>query len=158
MANIRLHVYQADGYWPAVCMCCGRKATVAAVRRMSWCPRWVGGVMAIILTRHATVQAPFCDAHKGHWFRRAVLVWSSFVLFFLLGGGSTIIAANLDHGPKEDVLLVALFGWIALFFLWFVIGHRLQSHLDSAHGDHRRGDLPARCGASVRGCARRRRG
>lgn len=43
------------------------------------------------------------------------------MLFFLLGGGSTIIAANLDHGPKEDVLLVALFGWIALFFLWFVI-------------------------------------
>src|SRR5208283_1344571 len=97
MAQIRLHVYQADGYLPAVCMCCGRPATTTKTKRMSWHPQWGGGLAALIMTKYATLQAPFCDEHKGHWFKRALLLWGSFFGFGLIAVGTLVIGANLDR-------------------------------------------------------------
>ena len=77
MAHIRLHVRQADGNLPMVCMRCGDPATVVKSKTLSWFPRWtfvlmlahvlVFVIVAAILTRRARLQAPFCEQHQGHW-------------------------------------------------------------------------------------------
>ncbi len=64
-AQIRLHVYQADGYLPAVCMCCGRPATATTTKKMRWHPQWVGGIAALIMTKYATVQRRFATNTRG---------------------------------------------------------------------------------------------
>lgn len=121
MAQIRLHVQQADGYLPAVCMCCGEPATAMINRRMSWCPPWVGGIIALALTKYARVQAPFCDRHKGHWFKRALTLWGSLFLFVVIGVGSLILAGSLPHPTDETALVVAGIGCGVLFVAWIVM-------------------------------------
>src|SRR5207247_1179889 len=100
MAEIRLDLGEADGYLPDICMCCGGAATVTKTRKMSWCPPWVGvlilaglipyAIVAMILTKRATVQVPLCDQHKGHWFNRALLAFGSFFLFTAIGGAAFV--------------------------------------------------------------------
>jgi len=121
MAQVSLHVYQADGYLPPVCMCCGRPATTTVTKRMSWQPQFVGGLIALLMTKYATVQAPFCDQHKGHWFNRNLLTWGTFVLFLAVGAGSLAISANLDAGLRDSVMpVVAVFCGVMLA-AWLII-------------------------------------
>jgi hypothetical protein len=121
MAQIRLHVYQADGYLPAVCMCCGRPATTTTTKRMSWHPAWVGGLAAMIMTKYATVQAPFCDEHKGHWFKRALLLWGSLLLFGVIAVGALVVGVNLERRASEMVLPIVGVGCGVLLVAWIII-------------------------------------
>ena len=132
MAQIRLDLAQADGYLPAICMCCGQLATKTVTKRMQWCPPWVGvlilagllpyAIVASILTRRAVVQAPFCDEHKRHWFKRNMLIWGTLLLFGIVGVGTIVIAANVDDQQRIKPLMpyacvfVSLEGivWIAI--------------------------------------------
>src|SRR5438132_831128 len=110
MAEIRLDLEDADGYLPGVCMCCGEEATVTKTRKMSWCPPWVGvlilaglipyAIVAIILTKRATVQVPLCEQHKGHWLYRQLIVGGSFFVFLMIGVVAFIVAMILD--PRGD--------------------------------------------------------
>src|SRR4051812_1995715 len=103
MPEIRLHLQQADGKLPAVCMCCGQTATVTTTKKMQWCPPWVGVlilggllpylIVAAIMTRRATLQAPMCEDHKKHWFTRNLVMWGSLLLFLALGLGAIILAS-----------------------------------------------------------------
>ncbi len=120
MAQIWLHLDQADGYLPAVCMCCGEPATVTQTKRVKWHPPWAPGIMALAMTRYATLQAPFCDKHKGHWFKWSMVLWGSFFLFLLLGGGSLIIALNLPRA-MDTALLIACIGSGLLGIIWLGI-------------------------------------
>ncbi len=119
-------------------MRCGQPATTTVTRKMQWHPGWVyillvpGIFMGLIglliyavvansMRKHALVQAPLCDDHKGHWFRRALLMWGSFFLFALIGIGSVIFAANLEK-PLADQLLPFAGGLCAFGFLaWLII-------------------------------------
>ena len=80
MAQVRVSVDEADGHLPAVCMLCAKPATTTVTKKMQWHPSWVyltivpgiliGGiipyiVVAMIMTKRITVQAPLCDEHKG---------------------------------------------------------------------------------------------
>jgi hypothetical protein len=121
MAQIWLHLAQADGYLPAVCMRCGKPATTTQTKRMSWHPPWVGGIIALAMTRYATLQAPFCDKHKGHWFKWGMLLWGSFFLFLLLGGGALVIALSLPPRATDTALLVVGIGCGLLGLIWLVI-------------------------------------
>ncbi len=131
MPQIRLHVKQADGYLPAVCMSCGQPATTTTTKKMQWCPPWVGvlilagllpyAIVASILTRRATVQGPFCDEHKKHWFKRALLMWGSFFLFGVIGLGSIILVANLPRPHNEDIMPFVCTGSCVLLVVWLII-------------------------------------
>jgi hypothetical protein len=80
MAHIRLHVQQANGRLPMVCIRCGEPATVVRTKTMSYYPRWLiflvlGGlpglllivVLALGLRKRARLQTPLCDRHQNHW-------------------------------------------------------------------------------------------
>jgi uncharacterized membrane protein YdcZ (DUF606 family) len=121
MAQIRLDVRQADGYLPPVCMCCGQPATTTATRKMKWCPPWAGGLIGLMLMKHATLQAPLCDAHKGHWFNRNLLMGATFGLFLVAIIGGIALAANVNDrlqntiGPVVAIsVLVMIVGWLVL--------------------------------------------
>lgn len=131
MAKIRLDLREADGDIPAVCMRCGRPATMTISKRMQWCPPWVGvlivfgllpyAIVASIMTRRALVRAPFCDDHKRHWFTRATLIWGSLLLFLVLGIGSIVIFSNLSKNAQDNVGAVFCIGGVALIVTWLGI-------------------------------------
>jgi hypothetical protein len=132
MAQVRLSVQEADGYLPAVCMCCGKPATKTVTKRMQWCPPWVGvlilagllpyAIVASILTRRAVVQAPFCDEHKGHWFKRNMLIWGTLFLFGIVGVGALVIAANVEDQQRIKTLMPYACVFISLEALvWIII-------------------------------------
>ena len=92
MAHIRLHVQQADGRLPMVCMRCGEPANVVKTKKLSYYPRWLillvlGGVpgllllviLALVLRKRATLQTPLCDRHQGHWTIRLAIGWAAAV-------------------------------------------------------------------------------
>ena len=131
MPEIRMRLREADGYLPAVCMCCGAPASTTKVKKMQWCPPWVGililagllpyVIVALILTKRATVQAPLCEQHQGHWLNRLLLIWASFFLFGLVGLAGIIFAANLPLPDRENVFPFVCIGSIFLLVIWLVI-------------------------------------
>jgi hypothetical protein len=137
MAEVRLSVHEADGKLPAVCMCCGQPATTTVTRKMQWHPGWVYiflvfglagllglliyAVVANIMTRRVVVQVPLCDDHKGHWFKRAMLMWGSFFLFGVAGVAALVFAGSLEKQLSDQVMPFAC-GLSGLGLLaWLVI-------------------------------------
>ena len=130
MAQIRLRLREADGGLPNVCLCCGQEATVTKDKTLSWFPRWVivllfvnillYAIVASIMTKKARLQAPLCDEHKGHWFKRGLLMWGTFFLFGLLGVGGFVIAGNLPR-PNDDYMGIACAAGAVFFVIWLVI-------------------------------------
>src|ERR1700693_44489 len=112
MAEIRLHLDEADGGLPTVCMRCGEPATVGKSRRMSWCPPWVGVlilvglvpyvIVALILTKRTLVQAPFCDQHKGHWLKRMLIGLGTFLGVAIVGVGSFVLLVSTPRHGGEN--------------------------------------------------------
>jgi hypothetical protein len=131
MAQVRLSVEEADGYLPAVCMCCGQPATSTVTRKMNWHASWVYflilvhiivyAIVAAIITRRVTVQVPLCDEHKGHWFKRNLWMWGTFFLFGLAGVGALVFAGNLDRQLSDQVMPFACIFGVALLVGWLVI-------------------------------------
>ena len=131
MPQIRLHVREAEGDLPNICMRCGQEATCTKTKNLSWFPPWVSililagllpyAIVATILTKKALLRAPFCDQHKGHWFNRSLLMWGTFFLFGLLGLGGFIFAANLPRPQNEEVFPFVCVGSLVFFVVWAII-------------------------------------
>jgi hypothetical protein len=131
MSEIRLRVREADGFLPPVCMCCGAAASATKAKKMQWCPPWVGililagllpyVIVAVILTKRATVQAPLWDQHQGHWLNRVLLIWGSFLLFGLIGVAGIIFGANIPPPDQDNVLPFICIGSVAMLVVWLVI-------------------------------------
>lgn len=118
---------------PAVCMCCGAPATQHVRKVFSWYPPWVlvlllagvipFAIVASVLSKRMRIAAPLCGAHKGHWFRRALLVWLSLLALIVLSIGLIVLVsmANRQLGHGGDLsgwvclgIVVLLVGWIVL--------------------------------------------
>jgi hypothetical protein len=132
MADVRMNLEEADGGLPAICMRCGEEATVTKTKKMSWCPQWVGFlilvawpiwlVVTLILTKRATVQAPLCDNHKGHWFYRTLIILGSLAVFGVLGIGSFALIMSLQQpGGRNDNAGFACLLPVGLFVVWIII-------------------------------------
>jgi hypothetical protein len=131
MSQVRLSVQEADGYLPAVCMRCGKAATATVTKKMQWHPSWVYLlillhvliyiIVAMIVTRRAVVQVPFCDEHKGHWFKRNMWMWGTFFLFGIAGVSTLILVGNLDDRAQNDYMPFACIVSVVLLVGWFVI-------------------------------------
>lgn len=131
MAEIRLDLEEADGGLPDICMCCGEEATVTKTKKMSWCPPWVGFlilvawpvwlVVMLIMTKRATLQAPLCEQHKGHWFNRNLIVIGSLFLLGGLGALIFVLAVIIPPRGADDYGPFACLGAVLLFIVWIVI-------------------------------------
>src|SRR5262245_2732560 len=107
MAEIRLFIREAEGPLPNICMVCGREATLVKRKSFSWNPLWVWItlllgllpflIIALILTKRATVEAPLCAEHKYHWAKRTCLV----VLGLLLVIGMLVLAVAISSQPRN---------------------------------------------------------
>jgi hypothetical protein len=130
MARLRLNVQEADGDLPMVCMRCGAAATVTRTRRMSWYPRWVWIlilvnliivlIVALILTKRAVLQAPFCEQHKGHWSRRLLIGWLSFFAMVLFIVGDIVVMANAPRHVQDSLGAFAALAGLGAFLVWLI--------------------------------------
>ncbi len=131
MPEIRLSLQEADGGLPGSCMCCGEDATVALTRKMSWCPSWVAVfllfgllpyiVLALVMTKRATVIVPLCDQHKNHWWGRTLWILLSALGFMVVAiaglGAISLLPPNIN---ETFFPLMAIFCFV-MFIAWIVI-------------------------------------
>ena len=143
MAHIRLHVKQADGGLPMVCMRCGEAATIVKTKKMSYYPRWlillvlagapgiiILGILALILRKRARLQAPFCEQHQGHWTIRLAVSWAAATVVGIFGIASIVVLILLENaGPRHgDVLSPFLcFGGLVVFIGLLILLAVLQN-------------------------------
>jgi hypothetical protein len=131
MAHIRLHVQQADGRLPMVCMRCGEPATVVKTKMMSYYPRWLillvlmglPGlillvILGLVLRKRARLQTPLCDKHQGHWTIRLAMGWAAAVVVIVMAIAGVVAIIMLENaGPRNaDVFAPFLcFTWVFAF-------------------------------------------
>jgi hypothetical protein len=133
MAQVRLTLREAEGRLPAVCMVCGEEATVTKTKKMSWCPPWVGvlilagllpyAIVASILTKRASVKAPFCDAHQGHWFNRLMINLGTLFVCGVIGGGGFLVIwwALSQPGRPNDGPGFACLLPVVMLVVWIIV-------------------------------------
>lgn len=131
MSQLRLNIHEADGDLPMVCMCCGAPATVVRTRRMSWYPRWVWLlilvnllvllIVAMILTKRATLQAPLCDEHKNHWSKRMLIGFGSFVLLVLFIIGEVVVMSNASRQIQDSMGGFAFLAGAVAVLAWLIL-------------------------------------
>ncbi len=131
MAQVRMTLREADGRLPDVCMVCGEEATVTKAKKMSWCPPWVGIlilgpipiyiIVALLMTKRTTVQAPLCDAHQGHWFNRLMINLGTLFVCTVIGAGGAFAIIALTQGGANDVNGLACFLPIVMFLIWIIV-------------------------------------
>jgi hypothetical protein len=136
MALVRLHRDDADGYLPDVCMCCGEPASALTTKRMAWCPPWVGVlilagllpyvIVSLVMTLRATIQAPLCDQHQGHWFNRLVLMWGSAALLGLVSVAGIVFVSVLPQ-EQDAIKGFVCFGCILLLLAWLIVAIVVQN-------------------------------
>jgi hypothetical protein len=129
MAQLLIDFDELEEGLPAVCMRCGRPATVFKEKRFTWFPQWIGltlGVpplfllLLLLLRQRLTVTVPFCERHQNHWRSRArFALGGAAVLAGTAAAGAALLLA-LDHygqaddlvGPFVLVLLVLIAAWL----------------------------------------------
>jgi hypothetical protein len=129
MAIVRMSIPEAaDGFLPETCMKCGARADHWVRKKLIWQPSWVwilllGGllpflIVALILTKRATLIAPLCTAHRRHWVIRNTLAVVGLIVLIGLG----VLLFLVAHGPRRRadnltpflviLLLVGIFAWL----------------------------------------------
>ena len=141
MAEVRLYLDEANGNLPGACMCCGEQATTAVTRKMSWCPSWIAvfiifgllpyAILALIMTRKATVIVPLCDEHKNHWSKRTLWILLSALGFTMLVIAVFVVLAVLPGRIGEEMMPFAAIFAFVLFLVWIVIIAVAQSSVIS---------------------------
>jgi hypothetical protein len=121
MAEIHLSLREANGDLPGVCLVCGRDSELVKKKTFAWQPPWVWvtlllgvlpfAIIALILTKRATVQAPLCKEHRFHWDGRILGIFFGFCLV----AGAVVVAVNFNQYPWLWLMVAAvMFGWIVL--------------------------------------------
>jgi len=120
-------------------MSCGEEAFTEVKRKFSWYPPWVnvfillGGlgvvlviILASIMTKKMTVQAPMCMDHQNHWRSRNLSIWGSFLGLGAVGLLALAIALGtlLDwkqDRPDASIPAFICVGIAAFFVVWLII-------------------------------------
>jgi hypothetical protein len=120
-------------------MKCGARAKVEQTKKFSWHPPWVSAlivagvlpwaIVAMILTKRMTVQAPLCKEHESHWtWRFWVATLGLCFLGFLTVASFAILAITSDQrggaNPVGGFLCLAT----VLGALGFVIALAIINH------------------------------
>lgn len=121
MAEVRLGRYEMEtGNLPAVCLVCGAPATMTTQQKMSWRPpdEFSFGDN----TRKITIAVPVCDAHVGHWSRRARC--NRFYMLFLLAVLAVIVLCSLLSSERDKgimILSISLIVILPLIIIWGIV-------------------------------------
>jgi hypothetical protein len=113
---------------PPVCLCCGEKATLFKRKRFTWHPSWVYLflplgllpvlIVAMIVTKSATIEAPLCTRHRYHWSGRTALVLLSlFGIIFLV----FVAIALSSTSPRPTSFGQFLWGMVLFGFLGWLV-------------------------------------
>jgi hypothetical protein len=134
VAKVRLQGYGGpiEGL-PEVCLRCGAPGTVFKRKTFSWFPGWiyvllVTGlvpflVVALVLTRRRTVEAPLCAEHKNHWLIRQLVVLLSFLFLIVVGLGTFVALGTFADEGGFDLVC---FGWFILLIAWLILAAVMQ--------------------------------
>jgi hypothetical protein len=78
------------------------------------------GIVALIATRRARIQAPFCEEHKRHWLFRQILLGVSLIGIVLYG--VSLVVFFLNAPPRNADLFgpFILVGSVALVIGWLI--------------------------------------
>lgn len=117
---------------PPVCMVCGAEATTTSRQTFRWHPPWVivliiaglliWAIVAIILTKTMTVQAPVCDEHKGHWFKRKLIGWLAVLLGLAALFGGIVVMASVGNDPRyRDLAALGPLGGAVSMLLGLIV-------------------------------------
>jgi hypothetical protein len=132
MANVTLSKYECTrGVLPRVCMRCGAPADETKTKTFSWFHPLIylallAGflpflIIALVLTKRMTVDAPFCHEHRGHWIRRTLLVTGTLLVVLALGIGAIVYMSDQPPGAKDDLSGYLCIGAAVLLFAWLVL-------------------------------------
>jgi hypothetical protein len=131
MAEIRVELEVAAGRLPEVCTRCGEPATTAKWKTMTWYPPWCNvllifgvlpaAIVMMILTKRASVKAPFCQRHSWHWLNRNLLMIATFFLFGAVGIAALVVITNLPRDLEQQFMPFVCIGDIALLVAWLVV-------------------------------------
>ena len=117
---------------PPVCMVCGEAATTTSRQTFRWHPPWVivlilvgvlvWVIVAIILTKSMTVEAPVCDEHKGHWFKRKLIGWLAVLLGIAAFFAGVFVAIHLDGDPRlRDYAVWGFLAGAVMFLIGLIV-------------------------------------
>jgi hypothetical protein len=141
MARVALNRNDArSGRLPPICLDCGEPA-IASVSKVLYCvPLWAfplylfappfGIAIVSYLTKRASIRAPLCAQHRGHWRWRSWTMWGSFAAILLLQGLLAMfwILSPNDGSSRYRVLAQLVFmahvmliaSWVTLaLIVWF---------------------------------------
>lgn len=127
-----------DQTLPGICMFCGEAATKLVRRRFSRAPGWVwlflvafvvpAFLLAVALTRRATIRVPTCDWHAGAWQRRGWIDTGSLVLVVAFGTLASVVAnflvGNRVGGYVCGGGALLFVGWIVMILILSTSGVR----------------------------------
>ena len=127
MAEIRLGRAEVEkGRLPKVCMICGERSSAKRKRTFKWSPPWtmlVGGlILATIMSKKMTINAPFCQEHRNHWLLRTLVGVFGFIGVVAVSFALLVLAAIISggRGPSDKPLLFAVSVGGVLFVAWLV--------------------------------------
>lgn len=142
MATVRLRRYEVeDELLPPVCLKCGDNADVKRRKKFSWYPSWVNililaglipfAIVAMILTKYMTIQAPVCHAHKGHWTWRSLFIWLGLLGCIILGFAAIAALVALDRpggqrGMANQLAPFVCLGSLGVFVVWLIAAAIVQ--------------------------------
>ena len=132
MPNVTLSKYECTrGVLPRVCMRCGAPADETTTKTFAWFHpliylTLIAGllpflIIALVLTKRMTVEAPFCHEHRGHWFRRALLVTGTLMVVLVLGIGSIVYMTSQPVGQRDEITTYFCVAAGVLLFAWLVL-------------------------------------
>jgi len=118
--RVRRHI-AAEGRLPMICMLCGEPAVTQKSKRMIYKPSWTlvllllfvlpYFVAAILLEKRATLVAPFCTRHQGHWRNRTLVLWGIFLVACTLAVAAVVVSEPVAYRCLFVMFCVG-FGWL----------------------------------------------
>jgi hypothetical protein len=130
MAQLLITFDEVEEGLPAVCMRCGRPATVFLERRFTWYPQWVGAtvgllplflLLVLLVRQRLTVAVPFCERHRNHWRVRARFALGGAAVLAVAAGAGVALLLLLDHyGAADGLVGPFVLVWLLLFAGWVI--------------------------------------
>jgi len=126
-----------DDALPRLCMKCGAPATHFVKKSFRWYPPWINililaglliwAILASILAKTASIRAPFCDEHEGHWRIRSRICWIPLLgtLLVLIIGITISVIAEGNRNLMDLGGIVAAVGG-GSFVLWLLVSAFVQ--------------------------------
>lgn len=135
MASVALNRADAkSGRLPPLCLYCGAPADGRIFKVLCRIPPWAfplclvlppfGILIVNYLTKRASIRAPLCPEHQGHWRWRSWTIWGSFAAVLVLEGLLTmfwIFTPNDGSRPYQALAQFTFMMHLLLIVAWVTL-------------------------------------